>query len=257
MRMWKISQCQLSIFTIFTFFSFAYGLLPVDCDEPSQPPQEPSSTTFTRNLDNYLELVSSSRVFQKLYKGIPSDMKFLHLILSYIYDPTTPGPTNTLPVLAPTELYEFVVGLKLHCFGSANDLIRTLVQVDEVEVEVPAPLPESASTADSNPLSMEEEAPNSVRRFQYLNDDVAADLISRLGTLVYQYDQILLVAEQEWPDQQVLTIRKFKAAYDAFKNELTIVTRKIKYAGVNLDMRRRELTTEELRAMAMDSSAAY
>lgn len=105
-------------------------------------------------------------------------------------------------MLAPTDL---------HCFDSTHNLARTLIQVDEVEVEVPAPLPESASTADSDPLSMEEEEPNSVCRFQCPNDDIATDLIGRLGTLVYQYGQILLVAEQEWTAQQIQTVRKFKS----------------------------------------------
>ncbi|KAK6507754.1 hypothetical protein TWF481_006176 [Arthrobotrys musiformis] len=247
----------LFVAILFTFFSCSHSLLPVACNEASQPPEGPSSTTFTRNFDAYIEIISTTGVFQKLYKGTPADMNFLHFLLSAIYDPNTPGPTNTLRVVAPTDLYEFIVGLKLHCFQSASDLARTLVQIDEVEVEVPPPLPESASTADSNPLSMEEEQPNSVRQFQYLNDDIATDLIGRIGTLIYQYDQILPVAEQEWPAPQVETIKKFKAGYGVFRNGLNLVTRKLKYAGVSSDMRKRELTTEELRAMVADPGALY
>ncbi|KAK6343567.1 hypothetical protein TWF730_011157 [Orbilia blumenaviensis] len=253
-----IPQYCTFIFALITIFCpLSYSLLPVECNGFSEPPPDPSSTAFTRNLDNYLGIISSTVVFTKLYNGIYADMKFLYDILSYIYNPETAGPTNTLPVVAPTDLYEFVVGLKLHCFGSPINLARTLIQVDEVEIQLPAPLPESASTADSNPLSLEEEEPNSVRRFQYLNDDIATDLIGRIGTLTYQYDQILLVAEQEWPPQQVQMIRKFKAAYEAFRNGMIIIVRKLKYAGMSLDMRQRELSTEELRAIVADPDAVY
>ncbi|KAK6525951.1 hypothetical protein TWF281_010993 [Arthrobotrys megalospora] len=249
----------LSILAFAIFFPSVYGLFPIGCDEgpESEPQPEPSNTKFTRNLDRYISILSTSRLVEKLYKGIESDMKVLYNKLSYINDPSTPGPPNTLPIVAPTELYQFVVGLKLHCFNSTVELARALVQVDEVEIILPPPLPESASTADSNPLSPEEEEPNSLRRFQYLNDDIATDFIGRLGTLVYQYDQILLVAQQEWEDWQVQTIRNSKVAYETFRNGLNLITRKLKYAGMNLDMRRRELTVEELTALVADMGAVY
>ncbi|KAK6513033.1 hypothetical protein TWF506_009195 [Arthrobotrys conoides] len=253
------SRYYLFLFTFSTLFPLSYGLFPVSCNGFTPPPEKPwlISTKFTRNLDNYLEILSATPVFQNLNKSIPSDMKFLHTFLSHIYHPDSPGPSSTLPVAALHNLYKLIVGLKLHCFESALHLAKTLIQVDQVEAYIPAPLPDSASTTDTNPLWMEDEEPSSARRFQYISDNIATNIIGRLETLLYQYDQILLFTGNGWTPEQILSIRKFRAAYEAFRNDTVTITRKSKYAGMNPDMRQRELSREELRAMVEDPAAVY
>ncbi|EGX44005.1 hypothetical protein AOL_s00210g166 [Orbilia oligospora ATCC 24927] len=259
MHLQVFSRYCLFIFTFPTFFSFGYGLLPVRCDESTLPPENLglTSTKFTRNLDNYLEILSTTAVFRNFKNSISEDMKFLHVFLSYIYHPNSLGPRSTLPVAALANLYRLIVGLKLHCFESAFHLAKTLIQVDEAEAYVPVPLPDSDSTADTNPLWMEDEEPNSARRFQYINDNIATNIIGRLGTLIYQYDQILLFAVDGWTPEQIFSIRKFRAAYEAFRNDTVTITNKSKYAGLNLNMRQRELSREELKAMVDDPAAVY
>ncbi|KAF3904816.1 hypothetical protein ABW20_dc0104617 [Dactylellina cionopaga] len=154
------------------------GLLPVECTAPAEPPTEPSSTTFTRNLDNFLNELSKTPVFQRIFNGIYPDMKFLYNVLRFYYDPNSAGPTNVLPVLAQTDLYDFVVGMKLHCFENAFDLAKTLLQIDEVRIERPVSPPESASTTDSNPTWLEEDNGTNIEQFQYINDEIAADFLN-------------------------------------------------------------------------------
>ncbi|KAF3275230.1 hypothetical protein TWF970_006953 [Orbilia oligospora] len=224
MHLQVFSRYCLFIFTFPTFFSFGYGLLPVRCDESTLPPENLglTSTKFTRNLDNYLEILSTTAVFRNFKNSISEDMKFLHVFLSYIYHPNSLGPRSTLPVAALANLYRLIVGLKLHCFESAFHLAKTLIQVDEAEAYVPVPLPDSDSTADTNPLWMEDEEPNN-----------------------------------GWTPEQIFSIRKFRAAYEAFRNDTVTITNKSKYAGLNLNMRQRELSREELKAMVDDPAAVY
>ncbi|EPS36300.1 hypothetical protein H072_10188 [Dactylellina haptotyla CBS 200.50] len=239
------------------------ALFSVECLHASQPPPEPADTVFVRNLNNFFSIITITPTFQKLFRGIYPDMKFLNRILAVYNDQNFASPTNTLPIIAPAELYEYVVGLKLHCYQDPLAFLKTLIQIDEVEIEGQPPLPESASTADSNPPDMELENVNYntngpfIERFQYINDEIAADFLNRLSTLVYQYDQALVVAGQEWPEQQLAGLNAIKSAFEMFRNGLWQVASKARYAGMSLDMRTKELSFDELKDMVADPALSY
>ncbi|KAK6537349.1 hypothetical protein TWF694_011541 [Orbilia ellipsospora] len=199
------------------------ALSSVECDAYTEPPENPENA-----------------------------IKFLYGVLSSIYDPRTPPPSAPIPVKAPTDLYEYVIALKLQCLEQPIDLLKTLVQIDEVKIE------RAKAHSHSNPADdPNEENRVSIQRFQYMNDDIAVDFLNRLSTLLYQYDQALIVAHEEWPEQQLARLGAIKSAFENFYKKLDSVIGKARYAGVSLDMKRKELGLEELKAIVADPEMVY